>query len=93
MQIMNNHDILKSVQGIKGGYSLNIPLEQVTYMQLVQIIEGKKEMGRICVGPKGTCELINKCNIVAPIELLNNRLNQYLKELNLKDLLIPGSNI
>lgn len=92
MQIMNNHEILKSVQGIKGGYSLNTSLEKITYMQLVHIIEEKKEIGRSCTGPKGPCELINKCNIVAPVELLNKRLNQYLETLTIKDLLTSGKN-
>ena len=45
MQVMNNHDVLKSVKGIKGGYSLNKSLSEITYMGLVQMIEGKEEIG------------------------------------------------
>ena len=87
MQLMNNQDILKSVKGIKGGYSLNKDLSQITYMNLVRLIEGKKEIGRVCVSNKGTCELFLKCNIATPVELLNRKLNVFLEHLTLADLL------
>jgi Rrf2 family protein len=92
MQVMNNNEILKSVQGIKGGYFLNIPLEKITYLDLVRMIEGKKEIGRICTSTKGTCELINSCNIITPVDILNKKLNSYLDTLTLKDLLQTRTN-
>ncbi|MGZ3788310.1 MAG: RrF2 family transcriptional regulator [Bacteriovorax sp.] len=87
MQLMNNQDILKSVKGIKGGYSLNKPLSDITYMELVRLIEGKSHIGRVCVGHKGTCELFGKCNISTPVEQLNRKLNSFLETLTLADLL------
>ena len=87
MQLMNNHDILKSVKGIKGGYSLNRSLQDITYAELASIIEGKPESGRVCVSAKGTCELLGKCNIATPVELLNRKLNHFLETLTLKELL------
>lgn len=92
MQIMNNNDILKSVQGIKGGYTLNIALDKITYSELVRIIEGKKDFGRACTSAKGTCELFNKCNIITPVEILNKKLNLYLDNLTLKELFTPRQN-
>jgi Rrf2 family protein len=86
MQLMNNQDILKSTKGIKGGYTLNKDLSEITYMDLVHVIEGKK-VGRACVTTKGTCELFNKCNIVTPVELLNRKINLFLEDLTLADLL------
>lgn len=86
MQLMNNQEILKSVKGIKGGYSLNKPLEDITYMHLVRLIEGKIDSG-VCVTNKGTCELFGKCNISTPLELLNRKLNVFLESLTLADLL------
>lgn len=87
MQIMNGHDILKSVKGIKGGYSLNKSLSTITYMELVRMIEGKEEIGRVCTNHKGTCELLGKCNISTPVENLNKKLNGFLENLTLAELL------
>ena len=90
LQLMNNHDILKSVKGIKGGYSLNKSLEDITYMQLVRVIEAKESLGRVCISSKGTCELYGKCNIATPIEQLNDKLNAFLETLSLSELLMSA---
>lgn len=87
MQLMNNQDILKSVKGIKGGYSLNKNLNEITYMELVRLIEGREHLGRVCEGKQGTCELFGKCNIATPVEKLNRKLNLFLETLTLEDLL------
>lgn len=87
MQVMNNHDVLTSVKGIKGGYHLNRPLSNITYMELVRMIEGKEEIGRVCTNHKGTCELLGKCNISTPVENLNRKLNVFLENLTLAELL------
>jgi Rrf2 family protein len=87
MQLMNNQDLLKSTKGIKGGYMISRNLSEVTYMDLVKVIEGKV-IGRVCVSTKGTCELFNKCNIITPIELLNRKLNIFLENLTLAELLL-----
>lgn len=86
MQVMNNHDLLKSTKGIKGGYTLNRELSTVTYMDLVRMIEGKVQ-GRVCVSDKGTCELFSKCNIITPVVVLNRKLNLFLENLSLEELL------
>lgn len=86
MQLMNAHEILKSTKGIKGGYTLNKNLKEITYMGLVRLIEGKV-VGRVCVNTKGTCELFPKCNIVTPVELLNRKLSTFLETLTLAELL------
>ena len=87
MQKMNNHNILNSVKGIKGGYSLAINLEQITYMDLVKIIEGK-ELSTICESGRGLCECYEFCNIKSPIEQLNQKLGEYLENLTLSELLL-----
>lgn len=87
MQIMNTQHILKSVKGIKGGYLLNKSLENITYMELVLMIESREEVGNICQTHRGTCEFKEKCNIVDPIENLNRKLNLFLENLTLAELL------
>lgn len=87
MQVMNNHDVLTSVKGIKGGYHLNKSLSDITYMELVRMIEGREDIGRVCSNHKGTCELLGKCNIATPVENLNRKLNAFLENLTLAELL------
>lgn len=84
MQLMNNAGILHSHKGVKGGYNLSRDLSQVTYMELVELIEGKSFMMDCHEGP---CDLFNKCNISQPIKRLNDYLINIFNALTLNELL------
>ena len=85
MQAMASAGLLKSVKGVRGGYVLVGDLDQVSYMDFVELIEGKS-YAQICQGEGKSCELIHTCNISSPIEKLNSKLNHYLRSLSIKDL-------
>lgn len=84
MQLLNNHGILHSQKGVKGGYLLARDLSSVTYMQLVEMIEGRSFMMDCHEGP---CELIHKCNISQPIKRLNDYLINIFSALSVNELL------
>lgn len=84
MQLMNTAGILHSQKGVKGGYTLSGDLSQVSYMALVEIIEGKSFMMDCHEGP---CELIHQCNIGQPIKRLNDYLINIFNALSLNELL------
>lgn len=84
MQIMNASGILHSHKGVKGGYSLSRDLSDVTYMELVELIEGKSFMMDCHEGP---CDLFHKCNISQPIKRLNDYLINIFSILTLNELL------
>lgn len=86
MQAMNNNGILHSVKGIKGGYRMARPLKDITYITLVELIEGKRPES-LCQSHRGPCELSGTCNIITPIDQLNRKLTLFLETLNLEDLL------
>lgn len=92
MQKLNSAQILSSVKGINGGYILSKNLKDISYMQLVEIIEGK-EIGRICESSKGRCENHNFCNIINPVENLNKQVYQFLDAVNLEELLQVTSKV
>jgi Rrf2 family protein len=84
MQLMNTSGILHSHKGVKGGYSLSRDLSDVTYMELVELIEGKSFMMDCHEGP---CDLFHKCNISQPIKRLNDYLINIFSTLTLNELL------
>jgi len=86
MQIMNSNNILNSVKGIKGGYSISIDLSKVSYLNLAKMVEGK-ELGSICQTNKGMCELQGQCNIANPMFNLGEKLNHFLDSLSIEELL------
>jgi Rrf2 family protein len=84
MQLMNNAGILHSQKGVKGGYTLARDLSQVSYLELVELIEGKSFMMDCHEGP---CDLIQKCNISQPIKRLNDYLINIFNSLSINELL------
>jgi DNA-binding IscR family transcriptional regulator len=54
------------------------------------MIENKKNSlnSAFCESTKGTCELYSTCNIIEPIEMLNDKINQFLQSLTLEELLL-----
>ena len=89
MQSLNTNKVLTSVKGIKGGYQLNIQLDQLNYKQIENIIEGK-DGANVCKGKKGLCDLYDHCNIIGPVDKLNAQVNHFLANLTLKELLIEN---
>ena len=86
MQVMNNQEILTSSKGIKGGYTLKRPLKEVSFLELVKIIEGV-EFTSICTSNKGPCDLLASCNIADPLRKLNRSVFKHLDHLSLEELL------
>jgi Rrf2 family protein len=91
MQKLNTANILNSAKGIKGGYSLKKKLSNVTYMDLVKVIEGD-QVGRVCESNNGKCENYEFCNIISPVENLNHQVFSFLNTLKLDELLQITSN-
>lgn len=90
LQTMNNQGLLNSVKGLKGGYVLEKSLDQISYMDLVKMVEGV-EIDSFCQNHKGICDLYKNCNIVSPIDHLNRKVQDYLSHLNLGELLMSES--
>lgn len=84
MQLMNSAEILHSHKGVKGGYTLSGDLSDVSYVDLVQLIEGKSFIMDCHDGP---CELFHSCNISQPIRRLNDYIINIFSTLTLNELL------
>jgi len=85
MQVMNTEKILTSVKGVKGGYTLSIALNELNYFKLHTLIEDMHE--NVCHNNKGLCDLHSACNIIAPMQQLNELLKEFLSTLSIQELL------
>ena len=86
MQQMANAGILKSEQGVHGGYYINKSLEQFSFYELSEVILGKLELAK-CIKSPDSCNLIESCNIYSPIVALNKKTAQFFKSISLTECL------
>jgi len=89
MQSMNNNGILTSLQGANGGYQISKNLNQITYLELEEIIEGKTR-DFFCQNAKGLCSLHSSCNIISPVDRLNQKIKNFLSDLTVEELLFEN---
>jgi Rrf2 family protein len=85
LQAMAHAEILRVVQGAHGGYGIAKDLKQVSFHDLVGHIEGPLEIAR-CLHGEG-CELLAKCNIQSPMNVLNHKLLKFYQNLALAEVL------
>jgi Rrf2 family protein len=93
MQQMNGAGILHSIKGVKGGYTLSGNLSKISYVQLVELIEGKSFM-HDChdrSDGRGPCELFQSCNIGQPIKRLNDYVMNIFNSVTIEELLAPDN--
>jgi Rrf2 family protein len=88
LKTLQRHGIVASTRGASGGYRLAGKTDQVSLHDLIRILEGKVEPG--CdhdsepQGPKA---------VHAPIQALHFKLMQFLHDVSLADLVLPGRRI
>ena len=84
MQLLKNHEILSADKGSKGGYTLSSNLTNISYFELIKIIENIGEQD-FCDSKQ--CTLKANCNIVSPIRDLQVMTNDFFKKININELL------
>ncbi len=89
MQMMAQSGILRSSPGAQGGYQITKDLAKVTLHELMELIQGPTQIAK-CMHKQEPCEIQNSCNIVSPVHTLNQKLNEFYKNVTLKELLFKG---
>ena len=84
LQALKKAEIVSSVQGVKGGYSLNRSLDDVSIGELIESIDGPF-MLTPCISTKENCgcEREPMCNIKTPVHHLQNLLYNFTYNISL----------
>ncbi len=87
MQTLTQKKILKSEQGIYGGYSIVSDLSNITLLELIETVNGKMSIAK-CL--EGKCSLKHFCNVSPSLKFLNEKVKDFYKSITLKELLYPS---
>ena len=86
LQILNQAGIVKSIHGVQGGYHLLKSLDDVTFHDLIELIEGPLMLVK-CIHDNESCEMAKSCNIISPVARLNDKINDFYKTIKISDLI------
>ena len=86
LQALSSRGLLKAEYGVSGGYFLARPLNEVSIHDLTEMLEGHTSLTK-CLGTDEPCEISETCNIVSPISVLNNKVQEFYKSVSLHEVL------
>jgi Rrf2 family protein len=86
LQVLASQRILRSEQGVQGGYVLTRDLSRFSLFELSEIVEGPSGLVK-CAREHDSCELLESCNIRQPLQELNARMAQFLRSVSVGDVL------
>jgi len=89
LQSLARSGILKSYKGVKGGFVLIQPKEEITLLTIMKAAEGKDPSVFDCSGGIGNCpaEKEESCHIYPFIHNLQGRIDDFLEGMTLADIL------
>lgn len=92
---LTQQELVRSLRGPHGGYRLTLPPEQVTLTDVVRAVEGPIHVSQ-CVPDKAVspeeddaavCVRMGHCPIRSSLELVHNRMIEYLDSITLADVI------
>lgn len=86
LQKMAQAGILRSVHGAQGGYQIVRDLKSVSFYELNSLLTGPLGIAKCLHDDGGECEIRSSCNIVSPVQRLNERLRLFYQSLPVADL-------
>ncbi len=89
LQQLSNKGLIKSMQGINGGYILVKKPEDISVMSLVEVFEGRFAVAECFREEKITCPQWDGCSIRSPLYELNHKIYQMLAETSVLDVTAP----
>jgi FeS assembly SUF system regulator len=82
---LQDHGLLVSYRGVKGGYAPARPPSQITVAQIVEAIEGSIGFTECATAP-GRCTLEGKCRVQDNSHIIGRTLQRALGNIKLSDL-------
>jgi Rrf2 family protein len=84
---LNQHGVLRSVRGARGGYALATDPKQISLSRLIEAVEGPPRLVK-CALPQPddpTCELAGGCPVSGPMAKVNRVFGGFLKGVTIAD--------
>ncbi len=91
LQTLAQNQWVKVEHGSKGGYQLQKNLASMTMKDLIEVLDGPLALVKCQDGEK-SCEIHHQCQIISPMQKLNDQLTQFYGQITLEKLLAEPRN-
>ena len=87
LKVLNQAGILRSVRGMRGGYSLAMGPNKITLSRLIEVVEGPPRLVKCALPqPEDTpCLLAGKCPVSPPLGKVDRLFGRFLRGVTVAD--------
>lgn len=89
LKTLNQGELVRSIRGAKGGYTLAIPADRITLASIISTIEGPIRFVQCATQPEPgerPCELANVCPVTRSIRKIHDKLTQFMDQVTLAEI-------
>ncbi len=87
LQVLARQGFIQSLQGAHGGYVLSKPIDDITLLRLLEVLEGPAGLVDCLVPGKETCVREDVCTIRHELSQVNRRVLEVLQGVTLRHFL------
>jgi Rrf2 family protein len=91
LQSLSKGGMVKSYRGVKGGFSLAKPPEELSIKDAFECLEGPITLRR-CIDEPGICDMNESCNVRPVWQDAQDRMLEVFEKADLKSLAFKGDN-
>ncbi len=89
LKTLCHSDLIRSVRGARGGYSLAKPSESISLADIITVVEGPMRLAQCSShdpSDPSECELTEVCPVKLPVQRIHARLEQFFRQISLADI-------
>lgn len=85
LQTLKRKGLVSTIQGMKGGYTLNNSPDQISLMEIISSLESHPEI--VECANSDNCEREEYCSIKSPMHVIQKKINHIFTEMTLSEFL------
>lgn len=89
LKAMTHGELIRSIRGVKGGYTLARPADEITLYAIINAIEGPVRFVQCTEESRSgesLCELFRTCPVTRPVRKVHRKLVEFLKDITLAEI-------
>ena len=91
LKLLGQHDLVKSSRGVRGGYALAHPPQQINVAQIIDALEEQPFGLTECTAQPGSCSIESDCNLRMNWQRINAAVRRTLEDVSVADMMRPSS--
>jgi Rrf2 family protein len=87
LPLLANRGVVKSQQGAHGGYTLARAPDQITFLEVIESVEGPLKLNKCVEGHHDDCTILDSCEMLHVWNQAQSQMVDYLRSVTMADMI------